>query len=222
MRKPFTVSEDKIQHYDPPELRGRIVGLSSESLRPQTVEEIEALQRQAYEEAKQEGRAEGVKLGREEVSQELEEMKLNARQLKSMFDFLHHPLEEMDKDVEHQLADLAIELAKNLLKKESALDAQHIHTLVHESLDYLPVKAREIRVRLNPDDIALLNQAEIDTNNQSWTCIADSTVSAGGCVIESDTSHIDATVETRVQQLVDQFSLHQLDDINRESDDAAE
>jgi len=60
----------------------------------------------------------------------------------------------------------------------------------------LPVNARDIRVRLNPQDISLLNQAQIDTDKQSWKCIADNTLSAGGCVIESDTSHVDASVET--------------------------
>jgi len=215
MTKRYKVSEADIQHYVAPELKGRIVGLRDEALRPQTVEEIEALQKQAYEEAKQAGYDDGLKKG-------LDELKLKANQLQSMFNFFHQPLEEMDVEVEHQLADLAVLIAKQLFKKESSLDAQHIHTLVHESLDYLPVKARDVRVRLNPDDIALLNQAEIDINDQAWSCVADAGVSAGGCIIESDTSHIDATVETRLQQLVDQLSLHQADSETGESENDAD
>ncbi len=198
MPKKFKVSESKIQHYVLPELTGNIVGAQDESLRPQTVEDIEAIQKQAYEEARQEGLKKG-----------LDEMKLKANHLVSMFNFLQHPLEEADKEVEHQLADLAVVLAKLLCKKEYSLDAQHIHNLVKESLEYLPVKARDIRVHLNSSDIDLLKQADINTHEQSWTCISDNTITAGGCVIESDTSHIDATFETRVQQLVDQLSLHQ-------------
>lgn len=219
MSKRYTVSENDIQHYEPPEVSGRIVGRRDESLRPQTVEEIEAIQKQAYEEARQAGYAEGLKTG-------LEEMKLKATQLQSIFSFLQHPLNEMDQQVEHQLADLSIVLARQLLKKESSVDAQHIYTLVHESLDYLPIKSRDIRVRLNPEDIALLNQAEINTAEQSWSIIADQSITAGGCVIESDTSHIDASVESRVQQLVDQLSLHQSTDAPVEdsagNDDATE
>ena len=127
----------------------------------------------------------------------------------------------MDKQVEHQLADLAIILATSLLRKETSLDAQHIHNLVHESLEYLPVKARDIRVRLNPDDVALLNQAEIITSEQSWVCVADSSVTAGGCMIESDTSHIDSSVESQVQQLIEQLSLYQSSD-GSGGDDATE
>lgn len=215
MTKRYKVSEADIQHYIAPELKGHIVGLRDEALRPQTVEEIEALQKQAYEEAKKSGYADGLKQG-------LDEMKLKANKLVSIVNFMQHPLEEMNSEVEHELAALAVLLAEKLLKKESSLDAQHIHSLVHESLDYLPIKARDVRVRLNPDDIALLNQAEIDTNDQVWSCVSDSSVRAGGCIIESDTSHIDATIETRVQQLVDQLNSHHSDSEAGESDNAAD
>jgi len=201
MSNRFNVSDSDIQHYVAPELTGNIVGMQDEAIRPQTVEEIEALQKQAYEEAKQAGHAEGLKQG-------LQEMTNKANQLQKVFNFLKQPLNELDKEVEQQLTELAILLAQQLLQKESKLDAQHIQSLVHESLEYLPVKSRDIEVHLNPDDIALLQQAEIDINAQSWNCITDKSVTRGGCVIESATSHIDATVETRVQQLVDQLNLH--------------
>jgi len=210
MSKRFKVSESDIQHYVPPELVGNIVGMNEEAIRPQTVEEIEALQKQAYDEAVKEGHAEGIKQG-------IKEMTVKANQLQKMFNFLQHPLNELDKQVELQLTNLAILLAKQLLQKESQLDALHIQNLVHNSLEYLPVKSRDIQVRLNADDIALLNQAEINTNDQTWNCIADNSITPGGCVIESAASHIDATVETRVQQLVDQLHMHQDGD-----DDAAE
>jgi len=211
MSNRFKVSESDIQHYVPPELKGNIVGMQDEAIRPQTVEEIEALQKQAYDEAVKAGRAEGIKQG-------MQEMANKAKQLQKAFNFLQQPLNELDKQVEQQLTELAILLAEQLLQKESKLDAQHIQNLVHDSLEYLPVKSRDIQVRLNADDVALLNQAEIDTNEQSWNCIADNNVTPGGCIIESAASHIDATVETRVQQLVDQLSLHH--DESEENNDA--
>lgn len=198
MTSRFTVPESEIQHYVPPELSGKIVGMHDEAIRPQTVEEIEALQKQAYDEAVTAGHAEGLKQGLKQASK-----------LQNIFNFLQQPLNELDKQVEHQLADMAILLANLLLQKECKLDAEHIHNLVHQSLEYLPVKSRDIQVRLNSADIALLNQAEIDTAEQSWKCVADNSITQGGCIIESSTSHIDSTVENRVEQLVDQLNLHQ-------------
>lgn len=223
MAKKYTVTEAEIQHYVPPELSGRIAGMREDRVRPQTVEEIEALQKQAYEEASEQGFAkgyeEGHQKGYEEMQLEAEAFRQKAKQLESVIGFLSQPLKQLDQDVEQQLADLAVVLSKYLLRKESSLDAEHIHSLVHESLDYLPVKVRDVRVRLHPDDIALLNQAEIDIKDQSWSCIADSSITPGGCLVESDTSHIDSTVETRLQQLVEQLEMHQHAE---EADDVSE
>ncbi len=207
MSKLFNVSENDVQHYVLPELKGHIVGMQDAAIRPQTVEEIEALQKQAYDEAVVAGHAEGLKQGLQQ-----------ANKLQNVFNFLQQPLQELDKQVEHQLADLAILLAKLLLQKESRVDEQHIQKLVHDSLEYLPIKSRDIQVRLNAADIALLNQAEINTDEQSWGCITDNTITPGGCIIESSTSHIDATVEARVQQLVDQLNLHQESESNDQTE----
>lgn len=203
MKKPYTIADEDVQHYVMPELNGRIVGMRDDVVKPQTVEEIEALQKQAYEEAKKEGHAEGLKQG-------LQEMKVNANKLQTVFNFLQNPIEEMDKQVEYQLAELAMVLAKQLLRKESSIDEKHIHTLIHESLEFLPVKARNVRVRLNPADIILLNEADIDTSDQTWACVSDTAVKASGCIIESDTSHVDASLEKRIEQLVEQLGLRPL------------
>ncbi len=198
MSKTINVSESEIKHYVAPELSGRIVGLKNEAVRPQTVEEIERLQKQAYDEAAKKGHADGFKQGLKETEK-----------LKTIFNFLQQPLNDLDKQVEQQLTELALLIAKMLLQKESALDVQHIQNLVHESLEYLPVKSRDIQVRLNASDITLFEQADINLNEQTWQCVADNSVTPGGCIIESSTSHIDASVETRVQQLVDQLNMHQ-------------
>jgi len=213
MKKPYTVSDDQVRHYIAPELRGKIVGLRDESVRPQTVEEIEALQKQAYEEARQAGHAEGVKQG-------LQEVKQKANKLQAVINFLQKPLDDIDEQVEHQLTELAMLLAKHLLKKESRVDHQHIQNLLHESLQYLPLKSRDIRARLNPADIELLKLGELKLDEQSWQCIADASVRAGGCVIESDQSVVDASVENRITQLMQQLGLHSVNAEDTDDDSA--
>lgn len=201
MKKPYTISNDQVRHYVAPELQGKIVGLRDEMVRPQTVEEIEALQKLAYEEARKAGHAEGVKQG-------LQEVKQKANKLQAVINFLQQPLDDIDEQVEYQLTELTLLLAKQLLKKESSVDHQHIQNLLHESLQYLPLKSRDIRVRLNPADIELLKQGELNLDEQSWQCVADATVRAGGCIIESDQSVVDASVENRISQLMEQLGLH--------------
>lgn len=198
LSKPFSASDDDIKHWVMPEVRGNIVGLKDEALRPQTVEDIEALQQQAYEEGKQQGIEDGKKAG-------IAEMQAKAQQLVGIMHILEKPLHQLDKDVEKQLTELTLCLTRMLLKKECSIDADHIQGVIHEALDFLPIQSRHIQVRLNPTDIHLLRDAGVDLDAQDWACIEDPDVSQGGCLVESDQSHIDASVETRIQQLVDQM-----------------
>lgn len=198
MSKPFTTSEDRIKHWVMPEVRGNIVGLKDEALRPQTVEDLEALQQQAYKEAMAQGIEDGKKAG-------MAELQARAEQLVAIMRVLDKPLQQLDKEVENQLIGLTIRLTRMLLKKECSSDAGHIQGVIHEALDFLPIQSRHIQVRLNPADIALLSEAGVDVKTQDWVCIEDPDVSQGGCLVESDQSHIDASVETRLQQLVDQL-----------------
>ena len=197
MSKPFTADENEIKHYVLPEITGDIVGLSGKEIRPQTVEDIEALQKEAYEE----GRKEGHKAGLVEVQQQ-------AQRLAKMFNFFQSPLTTLDDEVEQQLTELALSVARQVIKKECCMDATTVKNIIHEALDFLPINSRNVRVRLNPADIDLLQQGGLDTRNQEWKCVADKSVTQGGCFIESDTSHIDASLETRVQQIVEQLTEH--------------
>jgi flagellar assembly protein FliH len=197
MSKPFSADPDQVKHYVLPEVTGDIVGFDGKSVRPQTVEDIEALQKQAYEE----GRKQGYQAGLVEIQQE-------AKKLAGMFNFFHQPLTTLDEDVEQQLTELALTVARLVLKKECTTDPTTVQAIIHEALEFLPVSARNVRVRLNPKDIALLEQGGLDLAAQEWRSIADNTVSQGGCLVESDTSHIDASLETRLQQVVDQLTEH--------------
>lgn len=193
MSKPFSTKEENIKHWVLPEISGKIVGVQDKGIRPQTVEDIQAV----YEE----GRKQGYEAGKAEVLAE-------AKKMAGMFRFLEQPLKELDKDVEHQLTELAMTVGRLLLKKECSTDASHIKNIIHEALDFLPLKSRNIRVRLNPADIQLMKEAGVDVDAEAWECVADKSVTQGGCQIESDQSHIDASLETRVQQLVDQLKEH--------------
>lgn len=197
MSKPFSADPDQVKHYVLPEVTGDIVGFNGKSVRPQTVEDIEALQKEAYEE----GRKQGYQAGLVEIQQEV-------KKLAGMFNFLRQPLATLDEEVEQQLTELALTVVRLVLKKECTSDPATVQAIIHEALEFLPVNTRNVRVRLNPKDIALLEQAGLDMAAQEWRSIADNTVSQGGCLVESDTSHIDASLETRVQQVVDQLTEH--------------
>ena len=70
---------------------------------------------------------------------------------------------------------------------------------MRESIGLLPLAQRNIRVHLHPLDASvvreLLAQPQTDT---AWTIIEDPVMARGGCRISTDTSQIDARLETRL------------------------
>lgn len=196
MAKTQPTKEENIKHWVLPEVSGTVVGDDGKKGRaplPQTVEDIEAV----YEE----GRKKGYEAGLVQAQAEIQK-------LTGMMRFLQQPLDELDEEVEQQLTELAMTIAQMLLKKECCEDATHIQRLVHESLEFLPLQSRNIRVHLNPADIQLMQKTGVDPMDQEWNCIEDRAITQGGCKVDSDQSHIDASVETRIQQLVDQLNEH--------------
>jgi len=192
--KPFSTDAENVKHWVLPEVSGRVVGMDTDTkIRPQTVEDIEAI----YEE----GRNKGYEAGFAQAQAEI-------KKLTGMLQFMQQPLRELDEQVEQQLTELAMMIGRLLLKKECCEDVAHIHSLVHESLEFLPIQSRNIRVHLNPADVQLMQKSGVDPHAQDWKCVEDRAITQGGCKIDSDQSHIDASVETRVQQLVDQLNEH--------------
>jgi len=203
MTKPFSTKEENIKHWVLPQVSGQLVGGDKNAaMRPQTVEDIEAV----FEE----GRKKGYEAGFAEARAETDK-------ITRILQFMQQPLHELDEEVEQQLTELAMTLARLLLKKESSDDVAHIQKLVHESLEFLPIQSRSIRVHLNPADIQLIKKAGVDPQ-QEWKSVEDPAITQGGCKVDSDQSHVDATVETRVQQLFDQLNDH----IPQHDDDGTE
>jgi flagellar assembly protein FliH len=203
MTKPFSANEENIKHWMLPEVRGRLVGGDdSIATRPQTVEDIEAV----YEEGRKKGYDAGFAQARTETDK-----------ITKILQFMQQPLHELDEEVERQLTELAMTLARLLLKKECCEDVTHIQKLVHQSLEFLPIQSRSIRVHLNPADAQLIKKTGLDPQ-QEWKCVEDPSITQGGCKIDSDQSHVDATVEARVQQLFDQLNDH----LPQYDDDGAE
>ena len=172
------------------------------TLKLPTAEEIEAMQQQAYEEGRREGYEKGLEEGRQAG---LTEMQAKARQFDNLIQTLQRPLEQLDDEVEQQFSELALSFAQCLLKRELSLDSRHIRALLQEVLGYLPMNERNIRVRLNPADIDLLQQSKASPDEEEWKALSDPAVTQGGCIVESENTRVDASLESRLNQLMDQL-----------------
>lgn len=158
------------------------------------VSELEDLERQAREEGYAVGHAEGTAHAQQQG-------RARMAQLDALYASAARPLAELDAVTEQELAQLALVVAQRIVAHELSVTPERIVQIVRQAAAALPSATRELRVRLHPDDVALLRG--LDAAETHWQLVADSTLSRGGCLLESERSRLDARLETRLAALID-------------------
>ncbi len=159
-----------------------------------TVRDLAALEAQAHDEGYAAGRTEGLAAAQQQVRE-------HVAQLDALFAAAARPIQTLDAQTEQQLAELAMIVARRVIASELQLSPALIVHAVRQAAAALPAAARELRVHVHPDDLALLQDAA--TTNSHWQCVADPTLARGDCQIESTRSRLDARVETRLAAVID-------------------
>ncbi len=199
MNEPNVLSAESVttaQVWSAPSLEG---GVSSTALRWRTVGELQAMEQSAHEEARAEGRAQGLAAAQPEIDARLRALDAQAFALDAALQSLARPLALMNTQVQEQLTELAIAIARQLLRRELKIDPSQVIAVVRETVALLPAAARDVRVLLHPEDAALLRERLVAPQIESaWTLLEDPMMSRGGCRVTAEAAQIDARVETRL------------------------
>lgn len=163
---------------------------------PLTARQLEEIQ----EQARQEGYRQGLREGRDAGLREMQE---KVQTLQEMLQCLDQPFEQLDESVEQQLAELAMLVARQLVRRELKTEPEQVIAVVREALSALPVAARNVRLVLHPEDAGLIRDTlALGDNQAQLQLVEDPVMSRGGCRIVTDSSQIDASVEARLNALV--------------------
>jgi len=169
-----------------------------------TAEQLEQLQKEAYQEGFELGKKEGFAFGHKEALEKGQQrIGQLIQQVDALMQTLENPLQELDEQVERELVDLVISMVRQLVRREIKLEPSHIIGIVRESLSILPVSSRNIRVQLHPEDARLVREIyDMSDREQSWKIVEDPVLARGGCRIVTETSQIDATLESRIAAMI--------------------
>ncbi|PWV63280.1 flagellar assembly protein FliH [Plasticicumulans acidivorans] len=113
---------------------------------------------------------------------------------------LARPLQTLDAELEADLLTLVVAIARQLVRRELRTAPGEIVAVIREAVPLLPVANRSIEIRLHPEDAALVR--ELGLGGEDWRLLEDPTLSRGGCQLNAEHSHIDASVETRLGKVV--------------------
>src|SRR5699024_8400535 len=112
---------------------------------------------------RRDGLAEGFAAG-EKQAQEL------AQRMRRIVDALAEPVRELDDEVEQALARLALGIAQQIIRRELSVQPGEILAVVKEAVALLPLSAREVSVRLHPDDARFIRETLAAGEDASaWT-----------------------------------------------------
>jgi flagellar assembly protein FliH len=162
-------------------------------------EELAAVREQArlagHEQGHSAGYADGLAIGRAEAAKELEHLQSIALEF-------GHALSAADETIAADVLDLALHLAKNMLRSALEIKPELVIPVVREAIEYLPVLQQPAVLMLNPADMPIVREAigeELDKGG--WRVVQDAAIARGGCKVDTATNQIDAQIATRWERM---------------------
>jgi flagellar assembly protein FliH len=163
----------------------------------------EAALKNAAEQAYAEGYSQGHRVGGQEVRDALEATvrKTAEEAAVRMAQLLHltrDHLKRSEDQISRHILELACDLARQVVRQELRSDTEHLKPVIAEALAQLVEDGLPATVRMNPADLAMMQGALSENMGKTPpTFKADPAISPGGCLIESASTTVDATIEKR-------------------------
>ncbi|MEO0442924.1 MAG: flagellar assembly protein FliH [Pseudomonadota bacterium] len=189
------------------------VAADSVSMQPLTAEQLkeitEAAEKEGYDAGYKKGFTEGETAGNIAGKQHglqggQQIIAEQSERLQHLMDALLIPLESEQNLIEKIILDMVCQLAKAVIEKELVLDSSQITQLVRNAVQSLPSNTEKFTLYLNPQDSELIKE-HMKTVDKKVLYQIDDELLPGGCRLEAKHSSIDATVEKRMQNIIDGF-----------------
>ena len=155
--------------------------------------ELAALRETAREEGWREGQAQGLAEGRAAIEAQ-------KRDLAGLLAGLRAELSAIPYTLADDTLALALDLAQILVRGAVEIDRERVSEVVNEALAALPRVTQPATLTLHPDDIETV-RAALGSDLAGWQLRADPAMQRGGCRVETADSHIDGSIEHRLEKL---------------------
>lgn len=191
---------------EPEEVPEEIEEVPLDEVQPLTLEELESIRQEAYNEGFATGEKEGFHSATLKVRQEAEvALVAKLQALEQLMVNLFEPIAEQDTQIEQALVDLVKHVTRQVIQRELVMDSSQIEHVMREALKLLPLGVGNVRLYVNPQDFEQVKSLR-ERHEESWRIVEDEALLPGGCRVETEHSRIDASIETRITQAMDQLS----------------
>lgn len=159
-------------------------------------EQVKSSQEQEHKSGFDQGYSEGLIQGQQLVQEQVVH-------LQSLMATLAMPLLDLDEQVIDELVELSMAVVKQLVRRELKTSPDEIIAVVKEALSLLPVVTGDVKLELHAEDAEIVRNAmAVSESEPSWKIVENPVLTRGGCRVFTNTSRIDATVETRINAAI--------------------
>ncbi|RJF98655.1 flagellar assembly protein FliH [Noviherbaspirillum saxi] len=175
--------------------------LAAQQAAEQLALQREEARRQGHDEGYADGFAQGQAAGMEAARAEIVRELLPLQQIANSFGAeLAHATDNVAVD----MLNLALDLAKAMLKTSLKIKPELVLPVVSEAIRYLPTVQQPALLALHPQDAAIVREyMGDDLQRTGWRITEDTQMERGGCRVETASNQIDATQEVRWQRIAD-------------------
>jgi len=182
--------------------------------------QLEQLTREAREAGFKEGRIAGYEKGYAEgESRATEAVEKHAQvtlagqqaSLTQLIESVIQPLGSQREALQTVLTELVAKISEQVCYRELLTDNNSIQAVVSEAIDALPIGESDIKIYLNPKDLAVFESIPGFVQD-SWPLRSDEQLTLGDCRVESANSLVDFTRSSRMTTILDAtFALNELE-----------
>ncbi len=148
-----------------------------------------------YEEGHAAGYADAHAAGKVEQARELAHLQAVAERFGAA-------LSAADEIIANDVLELALHLAKGMLKNALEVKPELLIPVVREAIEYLPALHQPALLVLNPLDAQLVRDGLGDELEKGgWRVVEDAAIARGGCKVDTATNQIDAQAQARWARL---------------------
>lgn len=161
---------------------------------------VKASESEGYEKGYAAGYDKGIKDGEKETALKIKRLEGIIRELEG---FKGRRINELLP----QIIDLSLEIAKKVIHKEIELDRNIVMYVAQDAVKKIEEGDENVVIKVNPLDyeviIANINLLKEDAGLKNISVEPQSTISPGGCYIETRTGEIDARIEEQIKEVQD-------------------
>ncbi len=178
------------QRWEPTDLKN----IARQQVKLPTAEDIERIQHEAHTEGYEAGKLEGYEAG-------LARAEPDIARIHALGVALEDAMQSLERELNQELIALALDIAKQMLTRALEVKPELLLPVVRAAIDSLPHNTQHPHIRLHPQDAVLVREMLNTESHVGWRVVEDPGITPGGCLIETATAEVDATLPGRWQRI---------------------